>query len=153
MALEQTAKIRYLVKVPLLRDVRVLRYFSMPVNFVNNCAYINACFERLPTSKQKLILTQMSVFYSCPTFQCLYIFQDLLYLLRANAGLFPTQTFISLLIYFPCKIAQTRNQNKTTTFAVIKRHLKLKEGAFVDDLLSANKTFLARCHRKFVLMG
>lgn len=93
MELEQTAKIRYLVKVPLLRDVLVLRYFSMPVNFVNNCAYINACFERLPTYKQKLILTQMSVFYSCPTFQCLYIFQDLLYLLRRECGLVSDTNF------------------------------------------------------------
>ena len=144
MAVEQTAKIRYLVKVPLLWDVLVLRYFSMPVNFVNNWTYINACFERLPTSKQKIIVQRFSACTFSRTFCTCF---------AANAGSFPTQTFISLLIYFPCKIAQTRNQNKTTTFAVIKRHLKLQGGAFVDDLLSANKTFLARCHRNFVLMG
>ena len=51
------------------------------------------------------------------------------------------RSFISLVICFTAKIAQTRNQIKTAAFAVIKRHLQ-KRG-FADEPLSANETFLA----------
>ena len=63
----------------------------------------------------------MSVFYSCPTFQCLYIFQDLLYLLRRECGLVSNTNFHQfLLIHFPCKIAQTRNQNTFSSFLFLR---------------------------------
>ena len=59
----------------------------------------------------------------------------------ANAVLFPVQRFISLVIYSWWDW-QTRNQNKTVAFAVIKRHLQLQKREFADEPLSANETFL-----------
>ena len=49
-------------------------------------------------------------------------------------------------------MAQTRSQNKTAA-KQNDIHSNKKPRVFANEPASANKTFLVRCHRDFVLIG
>ena len=94
-----------------------------------------------------MILTQVSVFsYSCPKFQCLYIFKNLC------VDCFRYWTFISLVIHFPFKWprqeAKTKQQQNKTTFTATR-----SQKCSPTNRRQTTKLFLARYHRDFALIG